>query len=494
MPSPSNAPSVDEQIATEVAACYGDPLRFVRVMYDWPIHDEPGPDAWQREVLEEIGRQVRERRFNGHDPVLPLRFAISKGHGVGGSTLIAWLIDWIMSTRPHCRGTVTANTNDQLEKKTWAAVREWTKLCLTAHWFEINANIMYRKGYRESWACSPASCAEENSEAFAGQHAKNSTSFYFNDEDSAVPDKIHEVEEGGLTDGEAMQFLFGNPTRNTGAFHRAAFGSARSRYTVRVIDSRTTKFANKDLIAEWLEDYGEDSDFFRVRVRGLPPNASELQFIDAARIHQAQTNVPYVLGSEPLIAGVDVSGGGAAWTVCRFRQGADARSIKPIRISGEQTIAHERQLVVARLVAALEEHHPAAMFIDSAFGAPIAVRLRQMGFTMVHEVSFGGASADPHEANLRAFMWRSLKEWLPKGAIDQHDHGLAADLAGPGYHLNKKNQLVLEPKESMQKRGLASPDDGDALALTFAMPVRVPRGLSASRAAMPSGPGSWMSS
>ena len=64
-----------------------------------------------------------------------------------------------MSTRPFCRGTLTANTNDQLQLKTWAAVREWTKRCLTSHWFDINSAIMFRKGYRESWFCAPQSCA-----------------------------------------------------------------------------------------------------------------------------------------------------------------------------------------------------------------------------------------------------------------------------------------------------------------------------------------------
>jgi len=43
--------------------------------------------------------------------------------------------------------------------------------------------------------------------------------------------------------------------------------------------------------------------------------------------------------------------------------------------------------------------------------------------------------------------------------------------SGPGYHINRSNLLVLESKADMQKRGQASPDDGDALALTFAQTV-----------------------
>ena len=57
-------------------------------------------------------------------------------------------------------------------------------------------------------------------------------------------------------------------------------GSRSNRWDSVTIDSRDSAFTNKAQIHEWLEDYGEDSDFFRVRVRGLPPAASDLQFID----------------------------------------------------------------------------------------------------------------------------------------------------------------------------------------------------------------------
>ena len=63
-----------------------------------------------------------------------------------------------------------------------------------------------------------------------------------------------------------------------------------------------------------------------------------------------------------------------------------------------------------------------------------------------------------------------MKDWLLTGAIET-DEKMAMDLAGPGYHINRSNLLVLESKADMQKRGQASPDDGDALALTFAQAV-----------------------
>jgi hypothetical protein len=185
---------------------YDSPLDFVELAYPWGEPGElaafAGPDRWQREFLKDLGDQVRERGFNGVHAVSPIRMAIASGHGIGKSTLVAWIVNWIMSTRPHCQGTVTANTFTQLETKTWAAILRWTRLSITSSWFLTTGNRIYQREYPETWFCSAQSCREENSEAFAGQHAANSSSFYVFDEASAIPDRIFEVAEGGLTDGE----------------------------------------------------------------------------------------------------------------------------------------------------------------------------------------------------------------------------------------------------------------------------------------------------
>lgn len=471
----SHAPD-EGQLADFVAQFYGDPYGFVVGCYPWgepgPLEKYQGPDAWQREVLEEIGREVRARGFDGEDAVQAIREAVASGHGIGKSTLVAWLIDWMMSTRPYAKGTVTANTVTQLETKTWPEIRHWTELCVTGHWFDIGTGYLRHKLHPKKWFCEAQTCKEENSEAFQGQHNIGSTSFYVFDEASAIPDKIWEVAEGGLTDGEPMIFAFGNPTRNTGKFFRVCFGSDQERWLHRSIDSRLCKIPNKKQIDEWLQDYGEDSDFFRVRVRGLPPAAGELQFIDTTRIREAMARQVEVLDNEPLIAGFDVSGGGAAWNVIRFRRGLDGCSRPPIRIPGEK--GRDRNVLVGVAAEVLSDQRPdrkvAMMFVDSAFGAAIVERLRTLGHRNVQEVSFGAESPDPHQANFRAFMWNKTKDWLQHGALPKEEK-LETDLNGPGYHINRSNKLVIESKAEMIKRGVASPDDGDALVLTFARPV-----------------------
>ena len=131
-----------------------------------------------------------------------------------------------------------------------------------------------------------------------------------------------------------MFFAWGQCERNTGRFYEINFGSKEHRWDHRTIDSRQSRFTNKALIAQDLIEYGKDSDYVRVRIRGLPPVASELQFIDRARILAAQQWQVRTFADDPLIAGFDPSGGGTAWNVVRFRRGMDARTIPPIRIPG----------------------------------------------------------------------------------------------------------------------------------------------------------------
>lgn len=471
--------SPDEELAQELANYYADPLGFVLFAYPWgkagtALEKYDGPDANQIEFLESLAKEVEARGFDGITPAMPILMAETSGHGTGKSAMGAWLADWILSTRPHSMGTVTAGTAKQLDERTWAAIQFWTKICITSHWFDIQSGGIYHKKYPETWKVACQTCKEENKQSFAGQHAQNSTSWYLFDEASEVPDGIFETASGGLTDGEPMFFAWGQPVRNTGMFYRICFGDMAARWNHRRVDSRTSKFTNKPLLDQWIQDYGETSDYVKVRVFGLPPSASELQYIDKARVDLARKRKAIAMRDDPLIAGFDVSGGGKAWNVIRFRRGLDGApaDMKPIRIPGEHD--PERSQRVGICAELLRDNRPdkqiAAMFVDSAFGAPIVVRLKALGFTNVHEVNFGGSSPDPHQLNMRAYMWAKTKEWLNLGALPD-DENLCSQLSLPGYHINSSGKLVIESKADIQARGEASPDDADAFALTFAMAI-----------------------
>lgn len=473
--------SPDLQLAEELKNYYDDPLGYVMFAFPWGVpgtdlERETGPDDNQREFLLSLGEEVHSRGFDGYTPVMPIWMTESSGHGTGKSAMGGWIASWILDTRPHSIGTVTAGTYTQLESRTWAAICYWKKLSVTAHWFDIQASGIFHRAFPDNWKVLPQTCKEQNAQSFAGQHARSSTSWYLMDEASEVPDKIFETAYGGQTDGEPMMFVWGQMVRNTGEFYRINFGSLAERWNKRRVDSRTSRFTNKEFIKRIETDYGAESDTFKVRVLGYPPAASELQYIDKGRVeaardrHDAHQSLP----DDPLVAGFDVSGGGKAWNVIRFRRGLDGNppDMKPIRIPGEHD--PDRSQRIGLCAELLRDQRPgrqlAALFIDSAFGAAIAVRLRSMGFHNVHEVNFGGASPDIHQLNMRAYMWAKAKEWLLLGSLPD-DEKLCGQLCLPGYHINNSGKLVIESKADIQARGEASPDDADSFCLTFPMPV-----------------------
>ena len=449
-----------------------NPLQFVLDEWPWGVQGGPlegidGPDAYQRQFLIDLGKEVAERNFDGHTPVSPVMMSISSCVGAGKSTLGAFVSWWILRTRPYSIGTVTSGNYDQLEKGTWADIRHWARMGRGADQFDIQASVICHKDpkKREKWKMSPKTAKEENSQSFAGQHSRIGTSFGIFDESSEVPAGNWHAFYGCLTDGEPMMFAWGQMTRNSGEFFNVCFGDKAKNWNTRVFDGRKSAFTNKQTIKEWEEEWGEDSDFYRVRVLGLPPRASSLQFISQQLVDDARKREHRPLPDEPLVAGFDAANGGSAKFVIAFRRGLDAKSIPPIMMPGDTP----RDVVVGKLAEVLSDRRPnrqvTALFGDQAFGAVILQRLRDSGFSNVFEVNFGETSVDKHCFNMRAQMWSNMKEFLVLGSIPDEEK-LAQAFLGPGFH-DRNGKLVLESKESMAKRGVRSPDYPDALACTF---------------------------
>ena len=500
----------DEELAEELAKYYADPLGYV--MFSFPWHDEPairlvplhkryhdrfdsefGPDEWACIFLDDLGEEIGRRGFDGAHSVDPIMFSTSSGHGIGKSVLVAWLTKFILDTRPFSRGIITANTAEQLRTKTWAEVGKWHKLSLTRDWFNYSsgrgAMSLVHKKYAQEWRADAQTSREENSEAFAGLHAANSTPFYIFDEASAVPTKIFEVREGGTTDGEPMVFDFGNPTRNTGAFFENCVGKFRHRYNVRSIDSRSVYITNKKRIQQWVDDYGEESDFVKVRVRGVFPSAGTLQFIATEVAADAAAREVKVDKTAALVIGVDVARFGNDQTVIYPRIGDDARSFEPVRINGADTVQ-----VTGRVIRMIQDFRAlgmecAGLFVDGGgIGAGVVDQLNHLGYGPI-EVQFGGKPIDGTLYRFRVDeMWGRMREALKtRLAIPPLTTQTGADLQRQltqreyGY-TQAGNKLNLESKDDMKERvggDFASPDIADALALTFAMDV-APRSVTQS--------------
>ena len=492
--------TADDLLSDTLAEYYDDPLGYVLFAFPWdtyqPIQQVElqspwkemypnstwGPDVWACEFLHTLGTDVKELGFDGHTAVEPLQYATVSGHGIGKSALVAWLTKWILDTRPLSVGTITANTAEQLKAKTWAEVGKWHRLSVTEHKFAYNSgrgamNLTHKK-HPQDWKCTAQTCREENSEAFAGQHAPAGSSFYIFDEASAVPNKIFEVREGGTTDGQPMVFDFGNGTRNSGRFFEHCAGRLRHRYKVRSIDSRDVALTSKTRIQDWLEDYGEDSDFFKVRVRGMFPSSGSLQFIPTDLVKDAQHRE--IFSDEtyaPLVIGVDVARYGNNESVIFPRLGHDCRSWPARRFQGLNTVQ-----LVGKVIECVREFRAlgincSGLFVDGGgVGGGVIDQLADLGYNP-KEVQFGSKAINSKTYRYRSDeMWGNLRDALPRLCLPANNQANGIDLLADltqrefGYTASG-NKIHLETKKDMIARGVASPDLADALALTFAMPI-----------------------
>lgn len=460
-----------DELIEALGALTHDPLAFVYFAYPWgepgtPLEDMEGPDEWQIQILKDIGEQLKK----GKDLQTAIQEAVASGHGIGKSALISWLIHFAISTHENTRGVVTANTEGQLRTKTWPELSKWHNMFIAKDLFTYTATAIFSsdKDYEKTWRIDAIPWSKNSPESFAGLHNQGNRILVLFDEASAIDDVIWEVTEGALTDAntEIIWCAFGNPTRNSGRF-RECFRKYRKFWNTYQIDSRTVKISNKAKIQEWLEAYGEDSDFFKVRVRGVFPSASDLQFISTEIADKAQKQ-SYKLGAFehlPVIIGVDPAWTGSDSLEIVMRQGYSMKSLASIP-------KNDDDWRMAQLIAQFEDEYKAdAVFIDMGYGTGIYSIGKQLGRKW-RLIEFGGKSNDPVYLNMRAYMWGQMKEWLREGgSIPPNDQALYDDIVGPEAIIDKNGRIQLESKKDMKDRGLPSPNKGDALALTFAARV-----------------------
>lgn len=179
-----------------------------------------------------------------------------------------------------------------------------------------------------------------------------------------------------------------------------------------------------------------------------------------------------VKASGPLIVGVDPSRGGDRFTIMK-RRGRKAYGAE--KYSGDQVNTLGK--MVSKCVRVLQENNPDKMFIDAGGGADLVDRLHELGYSNVTAIAFASSPMrEDKYKNKRCEMWGDMAEWLK----DEHlppqipdDDEIQADLCASPYERDSHDRIILWKKDKIKKEYGFSPDFGDALALTFAYPVRI---------------------
>lgn len=498
------ARNIDNELAEEMAKCYLDPYRFVLLAFDWgkgELEKFDGPDKWQVDALKSIRDKLKGLRNDPETENDALFYAVKAGHGVGKSAFTSWIILWLMSTRPHFAGVVTANTKEQLIRKTWRELAVWHRRCIVGHWFKYNATSFHHVEHTNTWRTDATPWSEHNSEAFAGLHNGGRGQAMIFDEASGISDKIYEVAEGAMSDPDAFWFQFGNPTKRSGRFYESWHKFAR-RWTKFTVDARNAMAANKKRLAEMIEDWGLDSDYVRVRVLGEFPEQDVATLIPAEWLDKS-LNRP-VVGTDRYrpIWGLDVA---------RF---GDDRSALAKRRQREllEPIIFWQGLNLMQLCARVKQiwddtplnEKPSSICVDAiGVGAGVVDRLNEMAGeghfegTMIIGINVSeSASISDKFARLRDDLWWRARTWFEtmqcSMIADVEKRSLWKVIEGdneepvvmPGAAARKSpivdelrdilfsylpnGKIKLEPKQDTKERLGRSPDGADAFVLTFA--------------------------
>lgn len=456
-----------------------NPLAFVLYAFPWgqvgtPLEHFTGPRRWQREVLQDLAKHIKEN--HGKIDFATLREAVSSGRGIGKSALVSWITIWMLSTRIGSTTIISANSEAQLRSVTWAEITKWLAMSLNSHWFEVSATRLapakwitelverdLKKGTRY-WGVEGRLWSAENPDAYAGVHNYDGVMVIF-DEASGIDDAIWGVTAGFFTENTPNRFwlAFSNPRRNTGYFFEC-FHSKRDFWNTKIVDARTVEGTDKAVYQQIIDEYGADSSQAHVEVYGEFPAEGDDQFISSLLVDDAMKRDKYKDDTAPIVIGVDPARFGADSTVIVVRKGRDLTEIR--RFKGDDTMT-----VVGHVIDAIEEFNPALVVIDEGgVGGGVVDRLKEQRYK-VRGVNFGNKSKNPlMYGNMRAQMWGAMRDWL-KTATVPNDRMLKADLISPLMKPDSKGTIFLESKKDMRARGLASPDAADALCVTFAYPV-----------------------
>lgn len=477
--------SDEQQLVAKMLSFADDPLGFVLFAFPWgkpasPLEGMLGPRDWQLEVLAAMRDHIAENRnrgLRGVDPEL-MRIAVSSGRGIGKSALLAWIALWMFTCIPSSTIIVSANTEQQLKGTTFPEIRKWATMAIHANWFSHNAMSLRPAPWLvESlksttdlddayWYIDARLWSEETPDAFAGVHSQRGMVVLF-DEASGIPSVIWPVTQGFFTDKTVHRFwvAISNPRNPSGAFFECFHGN-RDYWWTRYIDARSVAENDQSLYEGIIKEYGADSDQARVEVYGQFPRQGDQQFISRGEVEDACDREVADDPGAAVLMGVDPARFGDDEAVIAFRVGRDARTIP------WQKYKRTSLTDLANYCAeAIDRYKPDGVFIEGdGVGGGLIDILQSRGFRVIEVTAGGSAQNRDMYLNHRTELWGRMRDWLP-GASLPNDGELRDDLAAPMYDYSLKGQLRLEGKDKMKKRGYASPNNADALAMTFSRTI-----------------------
>ena len=414
----------------------------------WP---DITPDPWQRDALQALAD-------NG-------RVSIRACHGPGKSAVDAWAIFWFLSTHFPTRVPCTAPTSHQLQDVLWAELAKWHQAMQDwqrAFFLLTTERLSWAGAPKESFAVA-RTAAKEKPEALQGFHCENL--LFVLDEASGIEDVIFEVAEGALSAENAKVLMTANPTRTSGYFFDSHHKMRHRWHTLRVSHADSPRVSDQyveDMASKW----GADSNVYRVRVEGEFPREDEDAVISLELCESAMArDIEQDMGAAT-VWGVDVARFGDDATALVKRRGPVVLDVKQWRGKDLMTTSG---MIYDEYHSEPTQRKPDRICVDSiGLGSGVLDRLQELGLPVVGVNVGEQPSVKERFMRLRDELWFEVRDWLDSRAVKLPDEGeLVGQLTAPKYRMTSTGKILVESKDDMKKRGIASPDLADALCMTF---------------------------
>lgn len=410
------------------------------------------PEAWQREALSNVSDNQR--------------LAIRSGHGVGKTTLLAWIILWWLTTRLPCKVLVTANSQDQLRDVTWAEIQFWARRLpkMMFDQYDWNTERISLKAQPESCFAAARTASKERPESLQGFHSDNSLVVV--EEASGIHEDLFPVMLGALSTPASKMVMAGNPTRLSGYFFDA-FHILRDRFWTTRVNSEDVPRA-RGHIDDVIAKYGKESNAYRIRVQGEFPTSEDEQVIPLEWVEAATARDVASSQWFKAIWGLDVARFGDDRTALAKRQGNVL--LEPVKWWRQKDTMQVAGLVKAEYETLPPLERPSDILVDViGIGAGVVDRLRELGLPC-RGINVGeSASSSERFMRLRDELWFKARDWFAaKDCRIPKDDALIAELTAPLYTFTSNGKVLVERKDELKDRGLLSPDLADAFCLTFA--------------------------
>ena len=448
-----------------------DPVLWVRQVL------KVEPDAWQVEALQAVAR----------DP----RVGLSACAGPGKSALLAWVGLWWLDCHYDAQAICTSVTWDNLRDGLWKEIASWYgKAQHLQAAFELQKNRLVSRERPETWWLAGRGWAKDadataQASALGGFHTKHP--LFLMDEIGTLPDAVLVTAERIFTGGTETARLVcaWNPERTDGAAYRIATRDAR-RWTVIHItgdpdDPKRSPRVSLVWARQQIEDWGRDQDWVRVNVLGLFPLRGADNLVGPDDIVAAQgRDVPvHSIDNEASIWGLDPARSpNGDRSVLRERVGPVAFRPNVWRGLDGPELAQRVSYVLNQ-----SKRTPDYLFVDvGGVGASVYDHLLLLGWKAITvPIDFVGTPEDGRFHDKNAEMHWRLAQWVRKtGCLPLDCGALASELTTRTFKFKprgKRTAYAVESKQDLKDRGLPSPDEADALALTFASAHTPKRGM-----------------